>query len=65
MSENLCSWELTFLGFSSSPSPNGVAIVPGETFKNFQGETSKKRNPLQVWCSGNASISYDWTDVEF
>jgi hypothetical protein len=44
------------LGLSSSPSPNGVPIVPGETFKISPGETSKKRNPLQVWCSRNAFI---------
>ncbi|KAH2375458.1 hypothetical protein KXV98_006609 [Aspergillus fumigatus] len=36
-----------FPSYSTRPSPNGVAIVPGETFKKFQGETSKKRNPLQ------------------
>ncbi|RHZ69589.1 hypothetical protein CDV55_106479 [Aspergillus turcosus] len=33
--------------YSTRPSPNGVPIVPGETFKQSPGETSKKKNPLQ------------------
>ncbi|GFG25754.1 ubiquitin-like-specific protease 2 [Aspergillus udagawae] len=36
-----------FPSYSTRPSPNGVPIVPGETFKKSPGETSKKRNPLQ------------------
>ncbi|RHZ54681.1 SUMO protease ULP2 [Aspergillus thermomutatus] len=36
-----------FPSYSTRPSPNGVPIVPGETFKKSPGEISKKRNPLQ------------------
>ncbi|KAF7116318.1 hypothetical protein CNMCM5793_004484 [Aspergillus hiratsukae] len=33
--------------YSTRPSPNGVPIVPGETFKKSPGEIPKKKNPLQ------------------
>lgn len=54
--EELLDWELRFWGFSCRPSPNGVPIVPGETFKKSPGEIPKKKNPLQVWYSRNASV---------
>ncbi|GAQ08914.1 hypothetical protein ALT_6235 [Aspergillus lentulus] len=36
-----------FPSYSTRPSPNGVPIVPGETFKKTPGQTSKKRDPFQ------------------